>query len=86
MAKRPRIERTEYRAVEQKDGSFAVEVSKPRAIPLMVTSFRSESDARSWISEKMKAEAKRPGADRPDDTNQLAKFIVDAVTRDDDAS
>ena len=40
---------TTYRVVLRRDRTYGVEVSKPKAMPFIVTGFRSEAEANGWI-------------------------------------
>jgi hypothetical protein len=54
MAKGSRRAGTTYRVVAQKNRTYGVEVRRPGAAPYLVTGFKTEAEAETWIQQRMK--------------------------------
>jgi len=66
-----------FAVVAQKDGSFAVEVREPRrVVPLRITGYASEAEAKAAISGFMATEP----LDRPRDPVTPANLVADIAT------
>lgn len=70
---------TTYTLVPQPDGTFEVYVERPGTLPVPVTGFKSEAEARVWVADDQKRPYERR-LKRPRDPAQLAKLIVDIAT------
>jgi len=58
MSKPPRLPFTHYRTVRQKDGRYAVEITKAgETVPTTVAGFATEAEADGWATDAQLTEA-----------------------------
>jgi hypothetical protein len=58
VTKPQRLPFTRYHTVRQKDGTYAVEITKAgEAVPLVVTGFNTEAEADGWTTNAQLTEA-----------------------------